>query len=135
MADAKSPANRPLSPHLQIYTPMLTMMMSIVHRITGGALYLGALGLAWWLIAAASGPAYFDFVQAVFGSWLGQLALIFYSWALIHHLFGGIRHFIWDTGKGFELGTVELMARLSLAGSLGLTALLWGYLLIFCGGA
>ena len=135
MADAKSPANRPLSPHLQIYTPMLTMMMSIVHRITGGALYLGALGLAWWLIAAASGPAYFDFVQGVFGSWLGQLAMIFYSWAAIHHLFGGIRHFIWDTGKGFELGTVELMARLSLAGSLGLTALLWGYLFFFCGGA
>ena len=68
MADAKSPADRPLSPHLQIYRPMLTMMMSIFHRLTGAALYLGTILLAWWLIAAASGPAYFDWVNAFFAA-------------------------------------------------------------------
>ncbi len=135
MADAKSPAPRPLSPHLQIYTPMLTMMMSIVHRITGSALYIGTLGLAWWLIAAASGPAYFDFVQAVFGSLLGQLALLFYTWALIHHMLGGLRHLVWDTGRGFELPTVELMARTGLAGSLLLTAAIWLFIYLAMGGA
>ena len=135
MADANSPAPRPLSPHLQIYKPMLTMMMSIVHRLTGSALYVGTLGLAWWLIAAASGPVYFDMVQSVFGSVLGQLALVFYTWALIHHMFGGLRHFAWDTGRGFELPTVEAMARLNLAASLALTALIWGYLLFAGGGA
>lgn len=65
MADAKSPADRPLSPHLQIYKPMLTMMMSIIHRITGAALYFGTLLLVWWLIAAATGPEYFDFVNGL----------------------------------------------------------------------
>jgi len=135
MADTKSPAPRPLSPHLQIYKPMLTMMMSIIHRITGSALYLGSLGLVWWLIAAASGPAYFDFVQGVFGSVLGQLALLFYVWALIHHMLGGLRHFVWDTGHGFELPSVELMARASLAGSLLLTALIWVYVQFMMAGA
>jgi len=134
MADAKSPAPRPLSPHLQIYAPMLTMMMSIVHRITGAILYAGTLGLAWWLIAAATGPGYYGFVQGVFGSALGKLVLVAYSWALIHHMLGGLRHLVWDTIHGFELPTVELMARLNLAGSLVATALLWGYLLI-AGGA
>ncbi len=134
MADAKSPAPRPLSPHLQIYAPMLTMMMSIVHRITGAILYVGTLGLAWWLIAAATGPGYYGFVQGVFGSALGKLVLVAYSWALIHHMLGGLRHLVWDTIHGFELPTVELMARLNLAGSLVATALLWGYLLI-AGGA
>ena len=134
MADAKSPAPRPLSPHLQIYRPMLTMMMSIVHRITGAILYVGTLGLAWWLIAAATGPGYYGFVQGVFGSALGKLVLVAYSWALIHHMLGGLRHLVWDTIHGFELPTVELMARLNLAGSLAATALLWGYLLI-AGGA
>ncbi len=135
MADAKSPANRPLSPHLQIYKPMLTMMMSIVHRITGGALYLGVLLLAWWLIAAATGPAYFGLVQAFFGSIPGQCILLFYTWALVHHMLGGLRHFVWDTGRGFELATIEIMARAGFIGSLALTALLWGLVLFAHGGA
>ena len=59
--EGRAPAERPLSPHLQIYRPMLTMMMSIVHRITGFGLYFGMLLLAWWLIAAASPNAYADF--------------------------------------------------------------------------
>lgn len=125
MAQARTEAKRPLSPHLQIYKPMLTMMMSIVHRITGVALYFGTLLLVWWLVAAASGPEYFAFVNDLAGSLIGRLVLFGYTWALLHHMIGGIRHFIWDTGRGFELPTVELMARLSIAGSLALTVLVW----------
>jgi len=130
MADAKSQANRPLSPHLQIYKPTLTMMMSIVHRMTGAALYFGSLLLAWWLIAAATGPDYFAYVNDIAGSFIGRLVMFGYTWALIHHMLGGIRHFIWDTGSGFELPTVELMARLSLIGSICLTLVIWvfGYM-------
>lgn len=118
-------AERPLSPHLQIYRPMLTMMMSIVHRITGVALYFGTLLLVIWLIAAASSERAFDLVNALFGSWIGLLVLIGYSWALIHHTLGGIRHFIWDTGAGFGPEWREVLARATIGGSIGLTVLLW----------
>ena len=77
MSNADLKANRPLSPHLQIYRWPLTMTMSIAHRVTGGALYFGMLLLAWWLIAAASGEAYFNFVNGIFGSWIG-LIILFY---------------------------------------------------------
>lgn len=119
------PTTRPLSPHLQIYRPMLTMMMSIAHRITGAALYFGSLLFVWWLSAAAAGGDYFLWVQAIFGSWPGLVVLFALSWALLHHLLGGIRHLIWDTGRGFALATVERMAQLTLGGSIVLTVLLW----------
>ena len=88
MADAKSPRQRPLSPHLQIYRPMLTMMMSIFHRITGSALYVGTLLFAWWLIAAAMGPEAYATAGAFFDSLIGRLVLFFYTWALLHHMAG-----------------------------------------------
>jgi succinate dehydrogenase / fumarate reductase cytochrome b subunit len=116
---------RPLSPHLQIYRPMLTMMMSIAHRLTGAALYFGSLLMVWWLTAAATGPEYFAFVQGIFASWPGQLLLFGFSWALVHHLIGGIRHLIWDTGRGFDLATIERMAQFNLAGSITITIVLW----------
>jgi succinate dehydrogenase / fumarate reductase cytochrome b subunit len=116
---------RPLSPHLQIYRPMLTMMMSIAHRLTGMALYFGSVLFVWWLTAASIGPQYFGWVMNLFGSWFGQLVLIGFSWALLHHFLGGVRHLIWDTGRGFELPVVERMAQLTLAGSIILTIGLW----------
>lgn len=119
------PAQRPLSPHLQIYRPMLTMMISISHRITGAALYFGVVLLVWWLTAAAHSDAYFDLVQGFFGHWFGRLILFGFTWALIHHALGGIRHLIWDTGRGFDVTVVEWMARANLAGSVILTVLLW----------
>ncbi|MGH1351666.1 MAG: succinate dehydrogenase, cytochrome b556 subunit [Methyloligellaceae bacterium] len=125
MADIPKAAKRPLSPHLQIYKPMLTMMMSIAHRITGVALYLGTLLLAWWLIAAATNEAYFTFVNELAGSVYGRLVLFGFSWALFHHMLGGIRHFIWDTGRGFDLNTVEWMARFTLVGGLAITLGVW----------
>lgn len=118
-------AGRPLSPHLQIYKRTLTMMLSIVHRATGVALYAGTLLLFWWLTAAATSDQYFDIVQAVFGSWIGRLVLFGYTWALVHHTVGGIRHLVWDTGRAFDLKTVETVARISVAASIIITILIW----------
>lgn len=117
--------NRPLSPHLSIYKQIPTMVMSIVHRFTGMVLYAGTLLVAWWLVAAASGEAYFDWVNGIFGSILGRLVLFGYTWALLHHMLGGIRHFIWDTGRGFDPATSTKMAWATLAGSITLTILVW----------
>lgn len=125
MTEAGRGVERPLSPHLQIYRRTLTMMMSILHRLTGAALYFGTLLLAWWLLAAASGPEAFATAQAFMGSIVGRVILLGYTWALIHHMLGGVRHLIWDTGRGFELETVEWLARLTLAGSIAITLVIW----------
>ena len=116
---------RPISPHLSIYRPLINMVMSIVHRLTGVALYFGTLLLAWWLIAAATGQDYFNFVNGLLGTLPGKLMLLGYTWALMHHMLGGIRHFIWDTGRGFNLPTVNFMSWATIIGSLGLTAAIW----------
>lgn len=129
MADT-SHDNRPLSPHLQVFRPLVTMVMSIVHRITGAALYFGTILVAWWLIAAASGPDHFALVDGFFGSFFGRLVLFGYTWALMHHMLGGLRHFIWDAGAGFDLPVANRMAWASIFGSVTLTILIWviGYM-------
>ena len=116
---------RPLSPHLQIYKPIVNMVMSIFHRITGVALYFGTVLLAWWLIAAAVGPSYFEYVNGLFGTWPGKFVLFGYTWALIHHALGGIRHFIWDFGRGYDLETVDKLSWWSIYGSVVLTLAVW----------
>jgi succinate dehydrogenase / fumarate reductase, cytochrome b subunit len=118
-------ARRPLSPHLSIYRFMLTMMMSILHRITGGALYVGTLLLVWYLLAAATDKKSFDVAAWVFSSFIGQLVLLGYTWALLHHLLGGIRHMIWDEGYGFGHPMRELLARATIVGSLALTVIIF----------
>lgn len=120
---------RPLSPHLQIYAPLINMMMSIVHRMTGAALYFGSALLAWWLVAAAVGPDYFDYVSSWLNTWPGWIVLFGFTWALIHHAVGGIRHFIWDTIHGFDLRTIDLLSWGSLVVSIALTVLVWAYAL------
>ena len=125
---------RPLSPHLQIYRPMLTMMMSIVHRITGAALYVGTLLLAWWLLAAASGPNAYAVFQSAASSIIGRIVLFGYTWALIHHMLGGVRHLIWDTGRGFGPSEREWLAAASLIGSIAITIILWIIGLLVMGG-
>lgn len=125
MSNADLRGNRPLSPHLQIYKPILTMVMSILHRVTGAALYFGTILLAWWLIAAAAGPAYFNFVNDLYGSIFGRLVLFGFTWALVHHMLGGIRHFIWDMGAGFGEKAREWLARATIIGSVSLTLILW----------
>jgi succinate dehydrogenase / fumarate reductase cytochrome b subunit len=127
MAEAKlSPAKgaRPLSPHLQIYKPMLTMMMSIAHRVSGAALYYGMLFLAWWLLAAASGPNAYGRFQWFMGSPVGILILIGVTFALLLHALGGIRHLIWDLGYGFGPVEREWLARVSLFGAIALTVII-----------
>jgi succinate dehydrogenase / fumarate reductase cytochrome b subunit len=128
-------AQRPLSPHLQIYTPMLTMMMSIVHRVTGAALYFGMLLFAWWLVAAASGPNAYANVEWFMGSLIGRVVLIGYTWALLHHMLGGIRHLIWDTGRGFEPAEREMLTLATLVGSVVLTIIVVVIAYLTTGGA
>ncbi|MBI3435454.1 MAG: succinate dehydrogenase, cytochrome b556 subunit [Proteobacteria bacterium] len=122
--------NRPLSPHLGIYRPTLTMMMSIVHRATGAGLYFGTPLVAWWLLAAAGGPNGYAKFQGFIGSIFGRVILFGYTWSIIHHLLGGVRHLVWDTGRGFGPAEREWLAAANLFGSVVLTALLWilGYM-------
>jgi len=95
--------NRPLSPHLQIYKPQITSILSITHRITGVALCGGAVLLTYWLMAATYGPEAFAQAQAILGSWFGRLVLFGVVFSLWYHLANGIRHLAWDAGWGFEL--------------------------------
>jgi len=125
MSQPKPSAGRPLSPHLGIYRMQINMLMSIVHRITGAALYFGTILLAAWLIATASGPDAFGVVNAAFGHPLGKLVLFGYSWALAHHMLGGMRHLLWDTGRALDIKSADTLAWLTLIGSVSLTALLW----------
>jgi succinate dehydrogenase / fumarate reductase cytochrome b subunit len=99
--------------------------MSIVHRITGAALYFGTLLVVWWLIAAATGQAYFEWVNWFMGTIIGRLILLCYTWALLHHMLGGFRHFMWDLGYGFEKSFSTKLAKATLVGSLCLTVLVW----------
>lgn len=120
MADVNR-GNRPLSPHLTIYRPQITSMMSILHRITGVGLTLGAVLVVWWLLSAASGPGYFAFVDGLLTSWVGTLVMVGSLWALCYHLCNGIRHLWWDTGRGFGLDEVTRSGQIALAGSVVLT--------------
>ncbi len=99
--------------------------MSILHRITGVALYFGMFLFAWWLFAAATNQAYFEWVNGLFGSWVGRILLLGFSWALIHHMLGGIKHLVQDTGRAMEKNFTTKMAKWHLAGSIVLTVLLW----------
>lgn len=116
--------DRPLSPFMT-YRWTLTMAMSIVHRITGIALYVGTLLMAWWLIATASGPGAYANIQGFTSSWIGRVIVFGYTWALLHHMLGGIRHFIWDLGYGFGPSEREWLTRAALIGSITLTIVVW----------
>ena len=126
MAEATARRERPLSPHLSIYRPLINMVMSIVHRLTGAALYFGTLLLAWWLIATAMGREALEAFNMVAGSLPGRLVLLGYTWALIHHMLGGLRHLVWDTGRALDKASVIRLSWLTIVGSLILTALVWG---------
>ncbi len=126
MAHPGEKAARPLSPHLTVFRPLVTMVMSILHRITGGALYFGMILLAWWLLAAATGPEAFAVANGFFGSWFGLLILLGFTWAFLHHLLGGIRHLVWDTGAGYSKAVRNGMAWATIGGSLVLTIVVFG---------
>jgi succinate dehydrogenase / fumarate reductase cytochrome b subunit len=117
--------DRPLSPHLQTYRWTLTMAMSIVHRGSGIALYLGTLLMVWWLIAAASGPAAYANVLWFSTSWIGRLVAFGFTWALLVHALSGVRHLVWDLGYGFKPAEREWLTWAALIGSIVLTVLVW----------
>lgn len=121
--------DRPLSPHLQVYRPQMTSVLSILHRVTGVALTAGTLLLTWWLVAAAYGPHAFATVQGFIGSFIGQLLLWGFTFAVFYHLGNGIRHLAWDFGWGFELTKVRTsgIAMLAFAGGATLVTLIAAY--------
>ncbi len=111
------------------------MVMSIIHRITGSALYFGTAIVACVLVAAATGADAYDYVTGLLAWWPGQIVLLGYTWALLHHLAGGLRHFIWDTGHGFDLKTIDLLSWATLAVSVTGTLIVWAIALFCTGGA
>ncbi len=118
-------ADRPLSPHLQIYRWQLTSVLSILHRAAGVALSLGAILLVWWLVAAASGPDAYDRVEGFLGSWLGLVLLLGWTAALFYHLCNGIRHLVWDTGHALDLRSTYVGGWLVVAAAAALTLVAW----------
>lgn len=124
-----NPTNRPLSPHLQIYRLPLVAIMSITHRITGVALSAGTILLVIWLGSAAYGPEAYDQVSACLASPVGMIVLFGFSAAFYYHLCNGIRHLVWDAGRGFELATVKRANKLVLLAAIVLTLGTWAYAL------
>ncbi|MCK0168147.1 succinate dehydrogenase, cytochrome b556 subunit [Jannaschia sp. S6380] len=122
MADVNR-GDRPLSPHLQVYRPQLTSITSILTRISGNALVVAGLMVTWWFVAAAAGPDAFATADAVLTSWFGKLVFLGSIWALWYHTLAGIRHLIWDTGHGLDIGTAEKLGWACIGGSILLTVL------------
>lgn len=118
-------SKRPISPHLQVYKPQLTSVMSILHRITGMANVVGLLLFSWWLISAASGvEAYSHFVEFI-TSGFGKFLLFGWTVAVMYHLFNGIRHLVWDTGRCLKIEQAYRAGYLVLAATFLATLLIW----------
>ena len=120
MADVNR-GNRPLSPHLTIYRPQLTSMTSIFVRLTGNALLISALMIVWWFVAAAAGPKAFAIADGFMRSWFGDLVLVLSTWAVWYHLFGGIRHLIWDSGRMLDVSKSETAGLVMIVASVLMT--------------
>lgn len=118
--------NRPMSPHMQVYRPQLTSVLSILHRITGVALIPGFLLLIYWLVAAASGPQAFARAQGILASLPGQVILFGFTFIMSYHLFNGIRHLFWDVGMGLEIRATYRSGYLVLWATAVLTLMIWG---------
>jgi succinate dehydrogenase / fumarate reductase cytochrome b subunit len=126
---------RPLSPHLQIYRPQLTSVLSITHRTTGIALAAGTLVLVYWLLAVATGAEAYASAQALLGSWIGRIVLLGFSFSLFFHLCNGIRHLFWDAGFGFELKTTYASGYTVIIVSVAMTVIAWSLAYLMRGGA
>lgn len=124
---SNSPAGRqrPLSPNMQLYRPQLTSVLSIVNRLTGILLSIAAIALVIWLAAGTAGPQPYAIVQAALASWTGQVILFVFTFAFFLHLFGGIRHLVWDTVHGFELRTIYMSGWTVVAASVVMTVVAW----------
>ena len=116
---------RPISPHLQVYKPQITSVLSIFHRITGVALTFGLILLVAWIFTLSLGEEYFEYFSLFIKSWFGLLILFGFTFALTYHLCNGIRHLFWDAGYGYEIETVHKSGLAVLVVSLVLTILIW----------
>lgn len=116
---------RPLSPHLQVYRPQWTSVLSISHRATGIALSVGGIVLVWWLAAAAAGPESYEAFAGVAGSFLGRLALFVWTFCLFYHLANGVRHLIWDAGYWLELEQARKSGMHAVISAAVLTVVAW----------
>ena len=121
-----STSSRPLSPHIQIYKPQLTSVLSILHRGTGIFLCLGALVFVWWVTALALGPEAYGAVREALGSWLGRLFLFAWTFSFFYHLCNGIRHLFWDAGVGFEIRTAYASGKAVVVASVAMTLVAFG---------
>jgi succinate dehydrogenase / fumarate reductase cytochrome b subunit len=130
MTSSNPKLKRPLSPHLQIYKPQITSVLSILHRITGAFLSAGALVMAYWLYAAAYDMASYECVYRCFSSIIGRIALIAWTGAFYYHLCNGIRHLFWDAGMGFEIDAVQRTGMLVLLVSVSMTVATWVFILL-----
>ncbi len=120
-----SNTERPLSPHLSIYRWPITMTLSILHRITGVAMSVGLIALAYWFVAIAAGGANYDQAVALMTSMLGRLCLIAWSFSFFLHLANGVRHLFWDVGRGLEIKQANASAWFVLALTIAMTAVFW----------
>jgi len=123
---AKPPRERPLSPHMSIWRWHITMASSILHRATGVALYVGALILAGWALALASGPVGYDRYVELLASPLGRLVLFGLTVSIFYHLANGVRHLFWDAGEGFEPKTASMTAAAAMTFSVVISVFVWG---------
>jgi succinate dehydrogenase / fumarate reductase cytochrome b subunit len=116
---------RPLSPHLQVYRPQLTSVLSIMNRLSGIAISVGTLLMVWWLVASAGSPRGYAAMQGFMGSFLGIILLFGWTVALVYHFVGGMRHLMWDAGYGFDLPQVYASGWAAVAATAVLTVLIW----------
>ncbi len=117
---------KPLSPHLSIYRPQLTSILSILHRLSGVALVAGILPLCGWLFSIAAGLEQFEFINSLFNSQVGTVLIFIWSWAFFYHLNNGVRHFCWDIGIGLSLRASYISGIIVVISSIIFTLLLWG---------
>ena len=116
---------RPLSPHLQIYKPQLTSILSILHRATGVALSIGSVILVSWVVALSLGETAYSSYSMIINSWFGKLVLFGFTFGLFYHLSNGIRHLFWDAGYGYDLKVAYTSGTLVIISSLTLTIVTW----------
>ena len=119
------PSNRPLSPHLQVYKPQLTSMLSILHRITGFGLAVGAVMGTWWLVAIMSGTMAYEFFYTFAKSFIGQLMLFCWLYAFVYHFLNGLRHMVWDTGRWLDIKSTYRSGWIVFGLSLVVSVILW----------
>jgi succinate dehydrogenase / fumarate reductase cytochrome b subunit len=126
MAEQKAPVReQPVSPHLSVWRWHITMAASILNRVTGVGLYIGALVVAAWAVALASGPDAYGQFKGLMGTPLGKFVMFGFGLSFFYHLASGIRHSIWDLGYGLEVKKANALAAASFAFAIAATVAVW----------